>query len=92
MEATEILHIAKLSRLKLSDDELLAYGHRFTEILKMVSSINEIPTEGILPMRHPFDAKTHRANMREDVSSKAHRIPLTQEDDPYFYVPKVIET
>jgi aspartyl-tRNA(Asn)/glutamyl-tRNA(Gln) amidotransferase subunit C len=92
MDSAEILHIAKLSRLKLSDDEWSVYSHRFTEILKMVNAIGEVSTDGVLPMRHPFDAKTHRTDMRNDMASPPHRIPLTQEDEPYFYVPKVIET
>ena len=93
MKISEILHIAKLSRLKLTPEEVSNYPARFEEIMKMINVIGEVSTEGIIPMHNPFDLKTEEALMREDViTTNSKDLPiLTTTDDPYFYVPKVIE-
>ena len=91
MQFHDILHIAKLSRLKLSAEEMETYPNQFKEIMKMINSIDEVNTENIEPMRHPFDARVDRSTMREDVPTSQPHFVLTTEADPYFYVPKVIE-
>lgn len=91
MQTHEILHIAKLSRLKLSAEEIVAHTERFKKILEMINSIDEINTDGIEPMRHPFDAKIEQSTMREDIPVAVQDRILTTDETPYFYVPKVIE-
>ncbi len=92
MQTHEILHIAKLSRLKLSAEEIPVHVERFRKILDMVNAIQSVNTEGISPMRHPFDAKMTSSQLREDVPNEtAESFVLTTKEDPYFYVPKVIE-
>jgi aspartyl-tRNA(Asn)/glutamyl-tRNA(Gln) amidotransferase subunit C len=89
----QISHIAKLSKLKFTPEELSQYAHRFEEIMKMINVISEVNTDGIVPMPHPFDQKTLENTMRPDIpkAPSAHPLVLTQPEDPYFYVPKVIE-
>ena len=41
-ERIDIKHIAKLSRLELSDEELEKYGQQLTGILRYVGKLNEI--------------------------------------------------
>jgi aspartyl-tRNA(Asn)/glutamyl-tRNA(Gln) amidotransferase subunit C len=92
MKIAEILHIAKLSRLKLTPEELANYPARFEGIMKMINVFGEVNTDGITPMHNPFDLSLGEADLREDALAKdSQRLILTSPEDPYFYVPKVIE-
>ena len=53
----EILHIAKLANLSLSDDEIERYSTQLSEILKYVEKLGEVNTENVEPMTHTIDAK-----------------------------------
>lgn len=45
----QIEHIAKLSRLELSDEEIMRYGEQLTGILNYVSQLSEVDTSQIEP-------------------------------------------
>lgn len=45
----QIEHIAKLSRLELSDEEIMRYGEQLTGILNYVSQLSEVDTGQIEP-------------------------------------------
>ncbi|MDD4527282.1 MAG: Asp-tRNA(Asn)/Glu-tRNA(Gln) amidotransferase subunit GatC [Candidatus Margulisbacteria bacterium] len=48
-------HLAKLSRLHLSDNELLSFTKSINEILEYTKSIQQVNTEGVLPAIHALD-------------------------------------
>ena len=66
-------HIAEVSRLKLTDEEL----ERFTEQLKVIieafREIDEVDTEGVEPSFHPSELKDV---LREDEAKLWDRDPL----------------
>lgn len=43
----EVRHIAKLARLKLSDDEVEKFSTQLTDILDWVQMLNEVDTDGV---------------------------------------------
>jgi aspartyl-tRNA(Asn)/glutamyl-tRNA(Gln) amidotransferase subunit C len=45
----EIQHIAELSRLKLSEEEIKKFGGQLDAILQYISQLNEVETKGIEP-------------------------------------------
>jgi aspartyl-tRNA(Asn)/glutamyl-tRNA(Gln) amidotransferase subunit C len=95
-EITQIAHMAKLSKLKFTPEEMAQYAHRFEEIMKMIDVISEVDTQGISPMPHPFDQEINESTMRLDQpamprENSQNSLILTSPEDPYFYVPKVIE-
>jgi aspartyl-tRNA(Asn)/glutamyl-tRNA(Gln) amidotransferase subunit C len=45
----EIQHIAELSRLKLSEEEIKKFGGQLDSILQYISQLNEVETKGIEP-------------------------------------------
>lgn len=45
----QIEHIAKLSRLELSDEEIMRYGEQLTGILNYVSQLSQVDTSQIEP-------------------------------------------
>ena len=60
----EVSHLAKLSRLALSEEELGQFASQIDEIVDSVSAVGKVNTEGVEPMSHPHSIATP---MREDV-------------------------
>lgn len=86
--------IAKLARLKLSEQEVEQYTRELDKILDFVAQLNEVDTKGVEPVVHgvPLDA-----HMREDEpillsEEETKRIVACSEQALYdqFKVPQVI--
>lgn len=45
----DVLHVAKLAKLTLRDDEVERYGRQLSEVLKHVEELTEVDTSGIEP-------------------------------------------
>ena len=50
----EVAHLAKLSRLALSEEELAQFATQIDEIVDSVSAVGNVDTEGVEPMSHPM--------------------------------------
>lgn len=88
----EVAHLAKLSRLALSEDELKNYAKQIDEIVATVSAVQGVDAQGVEPMSHPHSIP---ATMREDevlISLNAEQAldqaPATQ--DQRFQVPQIL--
>lgn len=68
----QVAHLAKLSRLALSDEELDALAPQIDDMIDTVSAVQKVDTTGVEPMSHPHSIL---APMREDVVVRT----LTQE-------------
>ena len=57
MEITrdEVLHVAKLARLALSDEEVERFRGQLSAILEAVGKVSELDLEGVPPTSHPLD-------------------------------------
>lgn len=89
----EVRHIALLSRLKLSDDEVRLYREQLAHILGYVEKLRMLDTNGIEPMisasveGNVFRADEPRPGLeRTDALQSA-----PSHDDEYFRVPNVME-
>ncbi len=51
----EILHVARLARLELSDDEVERFGSQLSAILDAVSKVSELDLDGVPPTSHPLE-------------------------------------
>jgi aspartyl-tRNA(Asn)/glutamyl-tRNA(Gln) amidotransferase subunit C len=93
----DVLRVAELAYLDLTEDELETYRAQIDEILEYIGKLNELDTAGIEPMAQVLsDDQTADATLREDVEVPVHAAVevLKQAPDPeppYFRVPKVIE-
>ena len=93
----DVVRVAELAYLDLSEDELEKYRRQIDEILDYIGKLNELDTSGVEPMAQVlFDDQAADATMREDlvVPSAVAEDVLRQAPDPeppYFRVPKVIE-
>ena len=51
----QVLHVAKLARLALSEEELDRLGGQLDAILDAVSKVSELDLEDVPPTSHPLD-------------------------------------
>ncbi len=93
LNAQTVTAIAKLARLSLNDTQSVEYAQSLNKILGLMDTLKTINTEGVEPLKSPFDSPQP---LREDVVSESnHReeyqavAPATQ--DGLYLVPKVIE-
>lgn len=101
----DVRQVAKLSRLKLSDEEVHRYAEQLTHVLGHIAKLNELDVEGVEPMLH---AGEQRDVLRDDVPGPgwptdtmlANAPRRADEPDPadpsgereqsFFAVPKVL--
>lgn len=88
----QVEHVARLSRLNLTDAEKEMFREQLNAILEYAQILNNLPTEGVEPLAHVLPlANVMRQDVcevslsKEDVLANA---PL--ESEGYFRVPKII--
>jgi aspartyl-tRNA(Asn)/glutamyl-tRNA(Gln) amidotransferase subunit C len=93
----DVVRVAELAYLDLSEPELETYRAQIDEILEYIDKLNELDTADVEPMAQVLaDDQTADATLREDtvVSCGIAGEILQQAPDPeppFFRVPKVIE-
>src|SRR5947209_6950498 len=51
----EVLHVARLARLELTDDEVAKFQEQLSAILDAVSKVSELDLADIPPTAHPLE-------------------------------------
>ena len=51
----EVLHVARLAQLALSDDEVERLGSQLNAILNAVGKVSELDLADVEPLSHPLD-------------------------------------
>jgi aspartyl-tRNA(Asn)/glutamyl-tRNA(Gln) amidotransferase subunit C len=64
IDRDQVLHVAKLARLRLSDEEVERMAGELSQILEHVETMNELDLEGVEPTSHVVDLVNV---LREDV-------------------------
>ena len=88
----DVIKVAMLARLALSDDELSSLTDELSQIVGFVSQLSEINTDDVDPLAHPLDSQNV---FREDnpVPSLKTADALRcapRHDGEYFLVPAVL--
>ncbi len=89
----EVLHVASLARLKLSDAEAEAMTQEMEKVISFANKLNELDTEGVVPTAHAIPMSNA---FREDtVKPSFDRAAMLQNaptaEDGGYTVPKVVE-
>jgi aspartyl-tRNA(Asn)/glutamyl-tRNA(Gln) amidotransferase subunit C len=89
----DVARIAKLARIAVTDDEIVAVGAQLNNIFGLIEQMQAVDTDGIEPMAHPQDVSLR---LRDDVVTESdHRAAFQaiapQVENGLFLVPKVIE-
>jgi aspartyl-tRNA(Asn)/glutamyl-tRNA(Gln) amidotransferase subunit C len=93
----DVLRVAELAYLDLSEAEIETYRKQLDDILEYAGKLNELDTHTVEPMAQVLtDDQNADATLREDlvVPCAVAEEVLAQAPDPeppYFRVPKVIE-
>jgi aspartyl-tRNA(Asn)/glutamyl-tRNA(Gln) amidotransferase subunit C len=93
----DVLRVAELAHLDLSEAELEMYRAQVDEILEYIGKLNELDTANVEPMAQVLaDDQTADATLREDIVVPcAVAVDILKQapdpETPYFRVPKVIE-
>ncbi|MCH8006189.1 MAG: Asp-tRNA(Asn)/Glu-tRNA(Gln) amidotransferase subunit GatC [Planctomycetes bacterium] len=93
LDLDEIRHVARLARLRLSDQELELYRTQLSSILDHIAKIGELNVDGVEPMAHPSDL-TNRLDddVVEEALPRDVLLALAPEvEDSFLSVPKVLD-
>ncbi|MCD5397907.1 Asp-tRNA(Asn)/Glu-tRNA(Gln) amidotransferase subunit GatC [candidate division NPL-UPA2 bacterium] len=89
----EVEHVAKLARLRLTDEEKNKFGKQLSRILEYVEKLNELDTEKVEPTSHVVSLPNV---LREDEVKPSLPVEDVLSNAPdkkgnYFKVPRIIE-
>ena len=87
----EVLHVAKLARLALTDEEVERFRGQLSAILEAVGKVSELDLDGVPPTSHPLDLVNVLAD-DEPAPSLPREDALANAPDPedgFFGVPPV---
>ena len=87
------LKIAKLSRIKIDENEVDELSVQLSSILDWVEQLNEVNTDNIKPLSNVSLAKLPLRKDIEDTKDNSEEILSNAPDklEKYFVVPKVVE-
>jgi aspartyl-tRNA(Asn)/glutamyl-tRNA(Gln) amidotransferase subunit C len=85
----EVLHVARLARLELSDDEVGRLQEQLSDILEAVSKVSELDLSDVPPTAHPLEIANAWA---EDVPRPCLELDevfanAPEREDDFFRVP-----
>ena len=90
----DVLQVARLARLELTDDELTRMAEQLNRILGYVEQIQQLNTDGVEPLAHPLPVQNV---FREDEPAPSLPIDEALSNAPgrvgdYFGVPAVFDS
>ena len=93
IDKNTILKIAKLTRVKINNNEIAELSNQLSSILDWVEILNEVNTDNVEPLSNVSRSKLY---LRKDEKSKEDKSSDILSNAPeklenYFVVPKVIE-
>ena len=93
IDKNTILKIAKLTRVKINNNEIDELSNQLSSILDWVEILNEVDTDNIEPLSNVSKSKLY---LRKDEKNKEDKSNDVLSNAPeklenYFVVPKVIE-
>jgi aspartyl-tRNA(Asn)/glutamyl-tRNA(Gln) amidotransferase subunit C len=93
MANIDLKHVAKLSRLSLTEEELRYFEGQVARILEFVEALNRVNVDAVEPTSHPLSLSDV---FREDVPQPGVSIETFLKHAPkargrFFEVPKIIE-
>lgn len=88
-----VRHIAHLSRLALTEDEVRRFGPQLSSILEYVDKLNELDTDSVEPTAHalPVHNVFRSDDPRDSFDPQRALANAPQRDGSFFKVPKVLD-
>ena len=85
----EVVHVARLARLELSDEEVVRFQGQLSAILESVSKVSELDLSDVPPTAHPLEiANAWREDEpRPSLTHEEAFANAPDRDDDHFRVP-----
>jgi aspartyl-tRNA(Asn)/glutamyl-tRNA(Gln) amidotransferase subunit C len=85
----EVLHVAKLARLALTEDEIAKFQQQLSAILEAVSKVDELDLSDVEPTAHPLELSNVWAadEPRPSLPVEEALANAPDREDDYFRVP-----
>ncbi|MEW5801486.1 MAG: Asp-tRNA(Asn)/Glu-tRNA(Gln) amidotransferase subunit GatC [bacterium] len=89
----EVEYVAKLARLKLSDEEKGLFTQQLDSILLYMDKLNELDTTNVPPTSHvlPLENVMREDEMQPSYPTEKVLAAAPERDNDFFAVPRVIE-
>lgn len=89
----QVLHIANIAKLRITDEELEPFIEKFDQIIEFVDRIREVDTEDVEPLYQVNeDNELLEYNETNQMISRQEALQNTQEQKyGYFKILKVVE-
>ena len=89
IDREQLLHVARLARLELHDEELERLGAQLNDILEAVSKVAELDLSDVPPTSHPLDVVNVWAadEPRASLPVEEALANAPERDGAYFKVP-----
>jgi aspartyl-tRNA(Asn)/glutamyl-tRNA(Gln) amidotransferase subunit C len=86
---SEVLHVARLARLELTDDEVAKFQEQLSAILEAVSTVSELDLSEVPPTAHPLEIQNawDEDVPRPCLTSDETFANAPDRDDGFFRVP-----
>ncbi len=92
-DSSEVIKVARLARLRVTEDERESLAGQLRDILELVAQMNRVDTDGVLPMAHPLDQ--HQRLRDDHVSEPECREELQagapSASDGFYLVPRFLD-
>jgi aspartyl-tRNA(Asn)/glutamyl-tRNA(Gln) amidotransferase subunit C len=92
IDTKEVQEIARLARLRLSEDEVVRMAHDLDAILTHIEQLRQLDTRAIEPMTHavPFDCPFRADQVGEMLPVDEALRNAPRREDSFFAVPRVV--
>ena len=89
----EVEYVARLARLRLSEEEKERFTHQLDQILEYVQQLNQLDTENVPPTSHVLALKNvwRKDEVKPSLPLSEALSNAPQSDEEFFLVPKVID-
>lgn len=93
LDRTTVSHLARLSRLDLTDDELTHLGGQLEVILAAVARISEVSTDDVPPTTHavPVVNVVRADDVRPGLDRQEALAAAPAAEDDRFRVPRILD-
>ena len=91
-DSFDIEKIARLARLKLTEDEKTRLARQFTGILEHIDQLNQLDTQNVEPTSHVLPlTNVFREDEAKPVFGDGEYLPLApKQDKDHYEVPQII--
>ena len=85
----QVVHVARLARLALTEEELERFGEQLSAILEAVGKVAELDLADVEPTSHPLDLVNvfGEDEPRASLSQEEALVNAPDPDDGFFAVP-----